>query len=126
MPIWKTAVLQIKALASLDGDEMFANFDTTIDQFSDFEAYIARLLNAWRTGDLEVIGKHILASLRDTSPSAFSVLITKRNAKWSDHIDNLMAGAGDYFIAVGAGHLVGEDSVVDMLRAKGHEVKRVQ
>jgi hypothetical protein len=37
-----------------------------------------------------------------------------------------MAGDDDVFIAVGAGHLVGEDSVVDLLEDKGFDVRRVQ
>ena len=48
---------------------MLANFDATIDQFTEFEAFIARLLEAWRTGDLKAVGKNILTPLCDTSPS---------------------------------------------------------
>jgi uncharacterized protein YbaP (TraB family) len=37
-----------------------------------------------------------------------------------------MEGSDDVFIAVGAGHLVGEGSVVDMLEENGRDVRRVQ
>ncbi len=34
-----------------------------------------------------------------------------------------MAGAGTVFIAVGAGHLVGDDSVIALLRQRGFKVE---
>ncbi len=122
----ETAAYQIEALASLDGEEMYANFDTTIDQFAEFDALTARLLKAWRTGDVEGIERDILAPLREVSPGAYETLFTRRNRSWTGEIEALMAGEGDYFIAVGAGHLVGPDSVVAMLRDRGYAVERVQ
>ncbi len=122
----ETAVYQIEALASLDGEDMFANFDTTIDQFAEFDELTARLLEAWRTGDVEGIERDILAPLREVSPGAYGTLFTRRNENWAQEIEALMAGEGDYFIAVGAGHLVGPDSVVAMLRDRGYAVERVQ
>jgi uncharacterized protein YbaP (TraB family) len=38
----------------------------------------------------------------------------------------MLKGKGTIFIAVGAGHLIGEDSVQAMLKAKGIESVRVQ
>ncbi len=122
----ETASFQIEALASLDGDEMFANFDTTIDQFAEFDTMTARLLEAWRTGDVEGIERDILAPIREASPGAYATLFTNRNVNWTRKIDSLMAGDGDYFIAVGAGHLVGPDSVVEMLKKEGYAVTRIQ
>jgi len=122
----ETAASQIKALASLDGDDMLANFDTTIDQFSEFDQITARLLDAWRTGDIEGIEEDILVPLREASPGAYDALFTKRNTAWTALIEEIIAGEGDYFIAVGAGHLVGDESVINMLRAKGLAVERVQ
>ena len=123
---FETAAEQIELLASLDGDDMLANFDTTIDQFADFDAITARLLEAWRLGDIEGIEEDIINPLRETSPGAYELLFAQRNTSWTNRIEEIMAGKGDYFIAVGAGHLVGDDSVVNMLRTKGYAIERVQ
>ena len=120
------AASQIKTLASLDGDDLFANFDTTIDQFAEFDAITERLLEAWRTGDIEGIERDILAPLREASPGAYDILFTNRNRSWTNNIVSMLSDNKDYFIAVGAGHLVGEDSVVDLLSNQGLVVERVQ
>lgn len=122
----ETATSQIEVLASLDGEDMLANFDTTFEQFEEFDDITQRLLDAWRTGDVEGLENDILKPLREISPGAYDKLFTKRNITWTGQIEELLAGEGDYFIAVGAGHLVGEDSVVDMLRKNGVTVDRVQ
>lgn len=117
---------QIRILASLDDAQMLANFDVTIAQFDDISGLTTRMLNAWRNGDVKGLEADILAPLRAQSPEAFRALIIDRNEAWAKRIDEIMAGEGGYFIAVGAGHLVGADSVLDMLRARGFAVERVQ
>ena len=122
----ESAEYQIRALASLDEAEILADFDASLEQFAEFKAYSQRVLSAWRTGDVEALERETLAPMRDSAPGAFDILITARNRNWAKEIDALMRGDGDYFIAVGAGHLIGEGSVVDMLAEKGYAVARVQ
>ncbi|MEM8772813.1 MAG: TraB/GumN family protein [Pseudomonadota bacterium] len=123
---FETGVEQIEILASLDEDEMLANFDASLDQFVEFETLMGNMLDAWRTGDVKGLEEDINGQLRDEAPDAFQKLLVDRNENWVVEIKNIMAGQGDYFIAVGAGHLVGEDSVIDMLNEEGFKVKRVQ
>ncbi|MEQ8935476.1 MAG: TraB/GumN family protein, partial [Amphiplicatus sp.] len=123
---FETAEEQIKILAGLDDEEMLANFDVTIEQFDDFKALTEGMLASWKAGDLKALEADILAPLRDSSPAAFRDLIVARNESWVSKIAAIMEGEGDYFIAVGAGHLIGEDSVVDLLGERGFAVERVQ
>lgn len=122
----ETAREQVEMLASLGDEEMFADFDTTMEQFANFEAFSSEFVEAWRTGDLEALERIALDTLRDSSRNLYEVLIVNRNASWTRQIEELLAGEGTYFIAVGVGHLVGDESVVDMLRRNGFEVTRVQ
>jgi uncharacterized protein YbaP (TraB family) len=52
-------------------------------------------------------------------------LLTDRNASWIAPLEKVF-GKGDGFAAVGAAHLVGKGSVVELLRGKGYEVTRVE
>lgn len=123
---FETAEFQIRMLANLSEDEILGEFDASLAQLVDFDAYSDRMLQGWTTGDVVALDKEFLAPLREESPAAYKALIVDRNVNWAGQIDALMKGKGDYFIAVGAGHLVGDDSVVNMLEAKGYSVERVQ
>ena len=50
-------------------------------------------------------------------------LIQRRNAAWTRAIAERLAGSGETVIVVGAGHLVGPDSVPALLRARGIKVE---
>ena len=51
-------------------------------------------------------------------------MLYERNASWIEPIERLHA-AGGGFIAVGAMHLVGQRSVLDLLRQRGYKVTRL-
>ncbi|MCA8887369.1 MAG: TraB/GumN family protein [Parvularculaceae bacterium] len=122
----ESAEFQIRALASLDEEEMLANFDATIEEFNDFNAYVEKLVRAWTSGDVKLLADEITTPLRLESPNAFETLFISRNRTWVAQIEDLLAGEDDIFIAVGAGHLVGDDSVIDQLMNAGYKVERVQ
>lgn len=117
---------QIEIVAGLDEDEMLANFDASIDQFADFDAMTKTMVTTWKTGDIEGMSELMNSELREHSEDAFQKLLIDRNVRWVTQIKEIMAGAGDTFVAVGVGHLVGEDSVIDLLGAEGFDVERVQ
>jgi uncharacterized protein YbaP (TraB family) len=60
------------------------------------------------------------------SPPLQQTLIRERNANWSRWIEQRLAKPGAVMIAVGAGHLAGKDSVLEMLRKDGYKVRRLQ
>lgn len=122
----ESGVSQIKALASLDDQQDFASFDEGLEQLANVKEEIGKLLEAWRTGNVANMETLLVRGIRDISEQSFQVLLVNRNANWVTQINDMMAGEGDYFIAVGAGHLVGEDSVVEMLKEQGFSVNRVQ
>ena len=83
------------------------------------------MLTAWSRGDVEGIARTFNHDL-SASPDLQEALIKRRNANWSHWIEQRMAQPGAVFIAVGAGHLAGRDSVVDLLKRDGYAVRRVQ
>jgi uncharacterized protein YbaP (TraB family) len=54
------------------------------------------------------------------------VLLTDRNRTWATWLKARLAQPGTIFVAVGAGHLAGKDSVQDVLARSGVTVTRVQ
>ncbi len=58
-------------------------------------------------------------------PKLYQQLFYQRNKAWVSKIDKKIA-AGKVFVAVGAGHLLGEKSVIALLRQRGYKVELVR
>lgn len=69
---------------------------------------------AWSRGDQGVFVK-ILGQLEQGSPETYRMMFVERNARWADWIRARMQTPGTVFVAVGAGHLAGRDSVLTRL-----------
>ena len=97
----------------------------TIEQPEAMSKDFDKMLAAWARGDVAAIGDTFNKELAG-SPELEDALIKRRNANWSRWIEQRMASPGKVFIAVGAGHLAGKDSVIAMLRKDGYKVRRLQ
>jgi uncharacterized protein YbaP (TraB family) len=83
------------------------------------------MLGSWSKGDVEAIATTFNHDLSG-SPELKQALLVQRNANWSKWIEHRMTQPGAVMIAVGAGHLAGKYSVLEMLRKDGYKVRRVQ
>ncbi|MCY1671568.1 TraB/GumN family protein [Novosphingobium sp. SL115] len=52
-------------------------------------------------------------------------LLTDRNRNWADQLDAMLKAGATPFVAVGAAHLAGSDSLQRLMMARGWEIKRV-
>jgi uncharacterized protein YbaP (TraB family) len=93
------------------------------DQQSLAEA-MAEMQSAWKHGDQGVFVR-LLDQLQAGSPDTYRKMFTERNARWADWIAARMQTPGTVFVAVGAGHLAGRDSVLVRLAEKGISSQRV-
>ena len=83
------------------------------------------MLKSWLAGDVDDIGKTFNRDLQ-SSPELKAALLTRRNFNWSQWIERRMKQPGTVMVAVGAGHLAGEESVQRYLQSRGYKVKRLQ
>jgi uncharacterized protein YbaP (TraB family) len=80
------------------------------------------LLAAYKSGDEAALSRLIYdPAERKRNPRAYEVLLTGRNKAWLPRVERYLAEGG-VFVAVGAGHLVGAEGLVAMLRKRGHQV----
>jgi uncharacterized protein len=73
------------------------------------------MVTSWGKSDLSELGKIMNDGLKD--PILRDTMLTKRNTNWAAWINTRMAEPGTVFLAVGAGHLTGDDSVQKQLEA---------
>lgn len=83
------------------------------------------MLQAWASGDVAGVARTFDGETA-LSPELRKALMADRNARWADWLKARMAKPGIVFVAVGAGHLAGKDSVETMLAARGLKAVRVQ
>lgn len=84
-----------------------------------------RMVDLWRTGKADELGDYINEAFTDY-PDMRAPLLTNRNRNWAEWISTkLNETGGVYFIAVGAGHLAGSDSVQAILRERGINSERI-
>lgn len=83
------------------------------------------MLAAWISGDVKAIGRTFNAEFQ-SSPELKEALLRRRNAAWAYWLHSRLGQPGTVFVAVGAGHLAGDDSVVEMLKSRGVRVRRLQ
>ncbi len=85
------------------------------------------LINAWKSGDVDALNQLLIVDDLDAIPELYNALLKHRNANWAPEIDKLMKSeTGTFLVAVGAAHLVGKDSVLEMLKPMGYTAERVQ
>jgi uncharacterized protein YbaP (TraB family) len=80
--------------------------------------------DAWSSGNTGALDSLLNSGMKD-SPGVFATMITNRNRSWIPKLESLIRGKDDALVVVGAGHLVGKDGVVEMLRAKGYAIEQM-
>jgi len=80
--------------------------------------------DAWSSGDAPALDSLLNSGMKD-SPGIFAALITNRNRSWVPKLESLIRGKDDALVVVGAGHLVGKEGVVELLRAKGYTIEQL-
>jgi uncharacterized protein YbaP (TraB family) len=115
---------QMSVLATPPQGDINAYMTTYLDDIDGAHADFAKIDAIWRTGDIAGL-EATLKEEKARDPAVFKAVYDDRNHAWLPHFKQLLEGEGSYFVVVGAGHLVGDDGMVALLRAAGYTVKRL-
>ncbi|AIF49017.1 TraB/GumN family protein [Dyella japonica] len=122
----ETAEKQILMLADLPESMQMDFLRQSFKEVAEGPAKLHELIDAWRNGDTAAIARMEDEDLRKDSPVLYQRLIVERNRAWAKTIAERMQQPGVSFVAVGAGHLAGPDSLQEQLRKLGVKTERVQ
>jgi uncharacterized protein YbaP (TraB family) len=117
----ETAEQQFAVLAGLPLPEQKRFLLMTLAETDRLDEEIEELLVAWRSGDADALEDMLLAAF-EKFPELYRPLTEDRNRAWVERLEELLEDRDDYLVVVGALHLVGRHSVVDLLRQRGHAV----
>ena len=93
----------------------------TLEESEQADAQLDELLDAWLRGDTAALARALSNEFEDF-PQLYRPLTEDRNRAWAAELEDLLDDRDDYLVVVGALHLVGRNSVVDLLRQRGHSV----
>ena len=120
----ETAAEQFAMLASMPLPTQKRFLQMTLDESAELDQELADMLAAWRTGNTAALAA-MLEQESQTFPDLYRRLTIERNRAWVQQIDQMLESRDDYLVVVGALHLVGPESVVDLLRRRGHRVTQL-
>jgi uncharacterized protein YbaP (TraB family) len=121
---FETIEKQILLLANLPQDIQLEFLRSTLKDYDDATTELDAMVEAWASGDVTALDRVTNQDMKTEAPDIYKALLTDRNAGFADQIQTLLDGSGTAFVAVGAAHLAGSDSVQSMLEARGIEVDR--
>ena len=121
----ETAEQQIRFLADMPEATQLAFLRSTLKHIDKGPAELTELIDAWKAGDVEKIARIEDEDMRQQSPELYQRLLVQRNEAWAARIgDMLRHQHGTIFVAVGAAHLAGPDSVQVQLKKLGFNSDR--
>lgn len=121
----ETAEFQMGLFNKLSGDDADKFLNMTLDDIEESPEKLGELIDAWKKGDTNTMDEMINESFEPDDDVA-KLLLYDRNANWIPAIEKqLKREGGNTMFIVGAGHLVGKGSVIDLLEQKGYTAKQL-
>ena len=116
----ETTAYQMSRFNELDVETLNDLIKETIEASDQNEDTLNSIIEAWKSGDAESLQKLVHDEMAER-PAVLEILLVERNQNWIPVIEEKLAGDKNVMFIVGAAHLVGEGSVVQLLEDKGHK-----
>ena len=133
----KTKGKKIIELESLDDQlNLFSNLSDqdqelfllyTVKDLDILGKEVDRLINAWSSGDTKGLESIMTKSVNEDRrlSAIYEKLIYGRNKNMASRIEDLLKAKETYFVIVGAGHLVGDKGIIEILKGKGYLIEQL-
>lgn len=117
----ETVQFQASLFDSIPYDVQAKELMKYIDSMENYQKATQEMVEVYRKQDLDKMDS--LVSKSDPGMAEFmDLLLYSRNRRWVQQVPTIMR-EGTVLFAVGAGHLPGEQGVINLLRKKGYTVK---
>jgi len=118
---FETVEFQLNLMTQMTRKQEELMLRQTLKDLEVIEKDAANLVKYWKNGDVKKLDSFITASLKDF-PELYDRWFTSRNKRWLAEIKKLIGKNENVFIVVGAGHLVGKDGLVELLRKQNYNI----
>lgn len=119
----ETLEFQLGIFDQLSKREQELMLRETAGELERIDKNVKDIVESWLKGDGERLAALLLAGMRQY-PELQQKLVIERNRRWLDQIAKLVEQGSNAMVVVGAAHLVGQEGIVDMLKARGLSVEQ--
>jgi len=122
----ETADFQLELMLSFSDDDLLLKH--TVFSLSDMDSTFNEIMSAWTSGNSQKMETVILTDQLQEHPEfseLFRRLFDDRNITMTEKIMGLLKQKKNYFIVIGAGHLVGKSGIISLIRNQGLVVEQV-
>jgi len=120
----ETVDFQLSLFTGLSKEDQEEMLRQSLEDVVASRKILTEMTGAWQRGDTKKLEKFLLESVADY-PEVHKKLLLDRNKQWIAKIERLLDSGRNAFVVVGAAHLIGKESVVDLLGKKGFKVRQM-
>ena len=121
----ETVEEQINMLVSLGEGYESELVMLTLRDIGRIENMMGTMLSAWRNGDTDALEESFLEEMRAELPEFHNTMFLQRNLRWLPQIEAMFEDPDTEYVLVGAGHMVGQDGLLQLLREKGYTIEQL-
>lgn len=117
---------QLELLLGFSDDALLLKH--TMTQLDTMKEVTAAMIESWQRGDADKLNALMIEDPAKDNPEyepLMRKLITDRNYTMADKVGGYLATGKKYFVIVGAGHLVGKEGIVSILKNRGFQVQQL-
>jgi uncharacterized protein YbaP (TraB family) len=118
---------QLNLLSGFSDEDQELLLLYTLKDLSIIEQDLEKLTRAWSSGDTKSMESILTRSVSEDRQlsSVFEKVVYERNRKMTSRIEDFLKTKKTHFVIVGAGHLVGNRGIIEILSGKGYLVEQL-
>ena len=120
----ESASFQLGMLAKLPEKAQEAMLVQSLSDAADTDQEMEAMMEAWHRGDTALLAKEQQQEF-GPYPDIYQAILVQRNRNWIPQLEKLAGSGKQYFVVVGALHLVGPDGVLASLEKDGYKIEQL-
>jgi hypothetical protein len=113
---------QLGLFTEMSREEEDSFLAKVLQELDSTQVKVIDMINAWKSGDSDKLASMVKVEF-EGYPKIYARMLVERNQKWVKHIEDLSGQDGNSLVVIGAAHLVGDDSILELLKKKGFAVE---
>jgi uncharacterized protein YbaP (TraB family) len=118
---------QIDLFSNLSEKEQELYLLSTLKDLKVAEQEVNKLIEAWALGETTSMESIIMRKVKEDPRLSiiYEKFLYERNKNMVTKIEDYLKGKETYFVVVGAGHLVGNKGIIELLKGKGYLIEQL-